>query len=330
MGEDDRREDEVTVDVGDEGQSEVDPFAVALRRAIERSGLSLTAISQRLRARRRPVSVATLSNWQSGRSLPGGEQSLGVLAALEDMLGREPDSLTGLVGAPRPRGRSVQPARFLGAQASRAIFRDALRELGFDSAEQYAQERVVHLFTVVDSDRDVQTVEYRIAVRALETGISRLPAVQLLGEDEPNEVPRCVPLTGCSIGRRVTWPEHRTYGAEMVLDGPLDAGQVAVFSYRVEFRAAATDLTASMYSVPRRANDVLVEVEFRGDRRPLGCERYRRSDAGEVVSEIRLDRRDRVQLSDARFGPGTFGLRWYWPEADDEDDEDDLDWEDGF
>ena len=62
-------------------------FAGVLRAAIEHSGLSLTTISQRLRARHRPVSVATLSHWQSGRSLPGGDQSLGVVAALEELLG---------------------------------------------------------------------------------------------------------------------------------------------------------------------------------------------------------------------------------------------------
>ncbi|WP_245822453.1 helix-turn-helix domain-containing protein [Brachybacterium avium] len=79
---------------------EDEKFAGELRRAIEQSGLTLTAISQRLRTRQRPVSVATLSNWQSGRSLPGGEQSLGVVAAIEELLGRPPESLAELVGAP--------------------------------------------------------------------------------------------------------------------------------------------------------------------------------------------------------------------------------------
>lgn len=113
-------------------------FASELRRAIEGSGLSLTAISQRLRARHRPVSVATLSNWQSGRSLPGGDQSLGVVAALEELLGKPPDSLADLVGAPRLRGRTSRPTRFLGRRSSKEVFGQALEELGFESARQYA------------------------------------------------------------------------------------------------------------------------------------------------------------------------------------------------
>src|SRR5699024_1623409 len=110
-------------------------FAAELCSAIEQSGLTLTAISQRLRTRRRPVSVATLSNWQSGRSLPGGEQSLGVVAALEELLGRSPDSLADLVGGPRLRGRTVRTTRFLGHRSSMVVFIVVLREWGY-SIEQ--------------------------------------------------------------------------------------------------------------------------------------------------------------------------------------------------
>jgi hypothetical protein len=39
---------------------------------------------------------------------------------------------------------------------------------------------------------------------------------------------------------------------------------------------------------------------------------------------VRLDHRDRLQISESRFGPGTFGLRWAW-DADDGFDEDDDD-----
>lgn len=291
-------------------------FASELRAAIERSGLSLTAISQRLRARHRPVSVATLSNWQSGRSLPSGEQSLGVVAALEELLGRSPDSFASLVGGPRLRGRGVREADFVVRRNSREVFRKALDELGFESARKYAHERVFHQHTIIDSESEVQRFDYRLMVRALESGTCRLPAVHILEETEPNLAPVYTPLEGCSVGRTVAWPDRRAYGVELLVDGQLDAGQVATFAYRVEMRARAEDLTAAMYSVPRRANDVLLEVEFRGDRRPVACERYRRTEREETITATRLDHRDRLQVSEARFGPGTFGLRWQW-ETDD-------------
>lgn len=301
-------------------------FARELRAAIERSQLSLTVISQRLRARHRPVSVATLSNWQSGRSLPGGEQSLGVVAALEELLGRPPESLADLVGAPRMRGRGVQPTSFLGRRSSRQVFQEALEELGFTSAQEYAHERVFQQFVAIDSSQDVQRFDYRIMVRALESGICRLPAVHVLEPSEPNVAPEYIPLEGCTIGRRVVWPERRAYGVELLIDGRLDAGQVATFAYRVDMRAQATDLTGALYSLPRRANDVLIEVEFRGDRKPVDFERYRRTEAGESVTPVRLDRRERLQLSEARFGPGTFGLRWTWGEDEVDEDDDGDSW----
>lgn len=304
---------------------EDEKFATELRRAIEQSGLTLTAISQRLRARHRPVSVATLSNWQSGRSLPGGEQSLGVVAALEELLGHPPDSLADLVGGPRLRGRTVRPTSFLGHRSSRQVFHDALRELGFSSPQQYAHERVMHQLATIDSSRSVQTVDFRVLVRTLESGVCRLPAVYVLESTEPNIAPRFVPIDGCSIGRRVVWPEQRVYGVELQVDGRLDAGQVASFAYRVELSARATDMKALVYSLPRRANDVLIEVEFRGDRRPVDCERYQRTEAGESTTAVRLDHRDRLQVSEARYGPGTLGLRWAWEEEYDDEDDEDLD-----
>src|SRR5699024_3177417 len=108
---------------------------------------------------------------------------------------------------------------------------------------------------------------------------------------------------------------------ELRVDGRLDAGQVVSFAYRVELSAQATDMTAVGYSLPRRANDVLNEAEFRGDRRPVDGRRYQRTEAGETTAAVRLDRRDRLQVSDARLGPRTPGLRR--EREDDGDDETD-------
>src|SRR5699024_12853008 len=108
-----------------------------------------TASSRRPRTRRRPVSVATLSNWQSGRRLPGGEQSLGVAAALEELLGRSPASLADLVGGPRLRGRTVRTTSFLGHRSSKEVFNDALRELWFTFAQQFVHERVFHKIVIL-------------------------------------------------------------------------------------------------------------------------------------------------------------------------------------
>lgn len=65
---------------------ETGPFALALRTAIRVRGLGLERIQYRLRRRGVPVSLATLSHWQSGRSRPDRPNSFAALAVLEQIL----------------------------------------------------------------------------------------------------------------------------------------------------------------------------------------------------------------------------------------------------
>ncbi|MEU3274763.1 hypothetical protein SAMN05421630_104413 [Prauserella marina] len=62
------------------------PFAVALRAAIRARGLGLERIQYRLRRKGVPVSLATLSHWQSGRCRPERPGSLAALHYLEEVL----------------------------------------------------------------------------------------------------------------------------------------------------------------------------------------------------------------------------------------------------
>ncbi|SFI43105.1 hypothetical protein SAMN04489731_110252 [Amycolatopsis regifaucium] len=88
------------------------PFADALRAAIRARGLGLDRIRYRLRGRGCSVSLATLSHWQSGRCRPERPESLLVLKNLEEVLGVPSDSLSRLLGPPRPsrspRGRAAR------------------------------------------------------------------------------------------------------------------------------------------------------------------------------------------------------------------------------
>lgn len=91
--------------------SDAGPFAVSLRAAIRARGLGLERIRYRLRARGTPVSLATLSHWQSGRCQPERPESLAALAALEEILEVPRGSLTGLL-ARHHRHPHRGPARF--------------------------------------------------------------------------------------------------------------------------------------------------------------------------------------------------------------------------
>lgn len=287
-------------------------FSSALRSSIDRSGLSLGQISHRLRGRGRPVSVSSISHWQSGRSRPDGPQSLGALAAMEEILGETPGTLMNRVGPPRQRGRTAQHSEISDFVHASEEVRDALAALGFVAPEDYPHERFVHQLSVIDGARSVQTTTSRVMVRALREGKGRLPAVQVLDENEPNVPPRVIALEGCSIGRTLAWPERRTYGTEILIDGHLEVGQQAVLAYRMEMTAEEKNVNGMFYTVPRRAHDIMLEIEFRGPGTPEGYERYRRNADGESVLPVRMDANDRIQVAESSFGPGLLGLRWGW------------------
>src|SRR5699024_12406769 len=90
------------------------------------------------------------------------------------------------------------------------------------------------------------------------------PAVKVPDEDEPNYPPSGCAREGCSTGRTLTWPERRTYGSEILIDGHLEVGQQAVLAYRMEMSAKERNVRGIFYTVPRRAHDIMIEIEFRG------------------------------------------------------------------
>lgn len=79
-------------------------FSEALRGAISDSGLSLDRIQARLQACGVPVSVTSLSYWQSGKRQPERQRSLRAVLALEQILSVPTGSLLTLLPPPRPRG----------------------------------------------------------------------------------------------------------------------------------------------------------------------------------------------------------------------------------
>ncbi|RZQ63330.1 transcriptional regulator [Amycolatopsis suaedae] len=85
------------------------PFAAALRAAIRARGLGLERIRYRLRAQGVPVSLATLSYWQSGRCQPERPGSIAALRCLEQLLEVPPGSLVRLLGPPRRAHRAAVP-----------------------------------------------------------------------------------------------------------------------------------------------------------------------------------------------------------------------------
>lgn len=79
------------------GAAGSESFATVLRAAIDASGLGLARINDHLRRRGVSVSIATLSYWQNGHSVPGRRSTLCALVHLEEVLRVAPGTLTARV-----------------------------------------------------------------------------------------------------------------------------------------------------------------------------------------------------------------------------------------
>ncbi|STD03480.1 Uncharacterised protein [Dermatophilus congolensis] len=65
-------------------------FARALRSAVAEAGFTLTGLRAELMERGLAVSVGTLSQWQTGRSVPLKDRSLVVVGEIERIVGAPP------------------------------------------------------------------------------------------------------------------------------------------------------------------------------------------------------------------------------------------------
>ncbi|NLG20366.1 MAG: XRE family transcriptional regulator [Actinomycetales bacterium] len=289
------------------------PFAVALREAIDQRGLGLGRLVARLEEAGTPVSAATLSYWQSGRSQPGRRTSMECLSTLEKVLELEPGQLAGQLGRPPVRGRHQQPP--------------TLRELWDElPAVVTAMERMAsgtndHLIRVsvhdrvhVGPDRTERSTLTRQIMRSERDGVDRL--VVMHGNDDPLcPVPTPQALHGCRVGRTTSAPGSGVVAAELLLPRSLRRGEFVTVEYL--FVQSAPYPPADRWERRRRTGNrqYVLEVVFDPDALPLSCERYSRPVDGQSTAEpldLRPDHSLLLVELDGR--PGVVGARWEWPD----------------
>ncbi|SDN12108.1 hypothetical protein SAMN04488074_13527 [Lentzea albidocapillata subsp. violacea] len=182
-------------------------FPEALRAAIERRGISLERLRERLARMGTPVSTATLSYWQSGRTQPERAASLAALRNLEDIVGMPLDALAGLLDPPRPRGRGALPGLTVSGSAffANAETVDQLID-GLDiSCDARLTRLSGHDRIQMGSDRAQLGRWSRQVLRAEEDGPDRLVVIHEV--DIPYQ--RTPKLSRCATARSVRPPSTR-------------------------------------------------------------------------------------------------------------------------
>jgi hypothetical protein len=289
---------------------EHESFPDALRAAIVASGRSLDSLRRRLEERGTPVSIATLSYWQSGRSRPQRSASLRAVLHLEELLQVPHGHLMDRIG---PRRKPFLPHDELtaaGLPIDHPEAERALAELGFGALHEVVD---VTLHDTLDVDHEgvarVRTI--RNVVRAVRAGAQRLPA--LLTIDVPSGGnAQFLPVSGCTLGRQVSRPDIGVFAAELVLDRPLRLGETAAAEHRVLLPRDHGSNPCIEYYLLREVTELVIWVRFSPDRLPTRVESYSDLGGKRTSTPIRLTGATSVQHVLHRVGPGVVGIRWIW------------------
>lgn len=291
----------------------VSTFAASLREAIDQRGLGLGRLVARLEEAGTPVSAATLSYWQSGRSRPGRRGSLECVSALEQILELTPGHLLGQLGRPAVRGRNAPPPTWSDLWNEVPAVVSAFEQMSTD-LDDHLTRVSFHDRVHVGPDHTERSTWTRQIMRAERDGVDRF--VAMYGNDDPTSpLPRARALDRCEISRTTHDPGTGIVAVEMMLPRPLRRGEFATVDY--EFVQSAPYPPAHRYERRRRAanRQYVLEVLFAPAAVPSGAERYCQPvDGAETVEELSIDPDHGLLLVELDGRPGVVGARWEWPQ----------------
>lgn len=289
-------------------------FAEVLTAAIQLRGLSLERIRGRLDEAGVPVSIATLSYWQSGRSLPTRSRSYHTLVALEDILGLESGHLTRHTHTSDGRTRralfpwqSVMPGTEIATQI--------IADLGIDMQGQIARVAMNDRLTI-KADRSESHQESRILWRADRNGVHRWPVVMQQDADagDLEALPRVEAVFGCRLGEVIEVPERHLVVAEMLAPRPLQRGEHVLSEYRITFAPTSTP----SFRLTRASADPLKCValcaRFDPHELPLQVRGAHSTGLGQEPTDfVDLELSDNeVQYIATDSSPGVHVMTWEW------------------
>lgn len=294
------------------------PFHEALHAAIDRSGLTLERLRDRLARRGIHVSLASLSYWRLGRSRPERADSLRAVQAIETILGLPRHSLEALLGPPRPRGRWAargqqvrRYGRMLEPAQSLAETVEALAGPSDGNLRPWCQDDAAQ----VDAGGVIRGIHTRQVLRAVDGHPDRHIAVYCAdpGTEPDAIVPEAV--ENCRLGRVRRHPIAPVIAVELLFDHALSAGRTHLLEYR--FTIEGGGVTALDY---RRAfrypvGSYVLSVRFTEPRLPVRCFELAQHGADGPPTpgdELALAPGRLVHLAATDVRRGVVGIGWEW------------------
>lgn len=276
-------------------------FAMRLTQAIVDSGLTLSRIRSDLAVAGHGVSVATLSYWSTGRSIPTRTRSRLLLDELERVLGVQPGWLTGCLWD----GVSTTGLDLTGRRERLA---HAIEDLGIRRDKGWEQLTVHHISTV-GADRAEKSAETRELVRAPRDGM-QFWAMAVTDHAGPAE---CHALACCEL-----LVQHQVEPGAAILsfamERPLRAGEALATSYRVDYPQHEDPSTELGYGLTNVTDFLVLETVFEGEMAGGFRHGFSAPDGSpEITTEAPvLVTGNRAQVVLERAQPGIHWLRWEW------------------
>ncbi len=317
-------------------------FDSVLSAAVAERGLTLDRLQERLVRAGVPVSVATLSYWQSGRSLPARRASLQTLPVLEAVLGLPPGHLTQhLPSRPsrRPTGGRARVATRATGSAEPAEPPEALVPVGEQAAAIMSEwgldltQRLTRLSIQdrqwIGEDRADGPINTRSVWRAEVDGVSSFPAVYVQDVEGPRGSEPLPPLTrgagpaaefgvvavtSCSVGRVARVDEVNLLVVELCFPTPLRRGEVVMTEHMFVPWPSGRLSDRIQRGIVHPMREVVLEAHFHPKATPARAFRYRRAvvDGPEIeLSEVAVNGAV-AQTVFVDVDRGTAGLRWEW------------------
>lgn len=286
-------------------------FARALTAAVEQRGLTLQRLNARLHRAGAGVSVATLSYWQTGRSLPTRSRSQRTLDALEDVLGMPSGTLVDLVTVDR-RERRPYAAGPWDLFAQFPAIAEIVAEMGL--CREALTRIAVHDRLHIDADRRSDRETSRQVLRAKRSRIARWP-IAYIQDGEGVAAPQLEARSGCRIGETITVPQQRLTVAEVILPRLLERGELAVIDLLVHWDRGSDTSRRLQRRCTDPTREVITEVQFHRDTLPRRVVGYQGIAPRDEVTDDQTDTSVLDGLAQrvvVDVPPGVQGLRWEW------------------
>lgn len=287
-------------------QSTEPTFAEVLSQAVGERNLTLDRLSTRLSQLGTPTSIATLSYWRTGRSVPTRARSLKAVEHLERILGVPTGHLVRSLPGDQMDRWDPQAAVDGGPDMM-----EALDALGLD-LNRHSTNQTIQATYFVSEDRLHLTERIRQLARADEDGWNRFAVVLDVGEDHRVPEPEAGP--GCRIGEQVRLKGGRQVVVEVLLPRRLFRGDLVGFEYSIHWSSDVRPFREHTRTMASGVRFLVMDAHLAG--KPASRARFFQAvsiDAPEEDDLIEeLPGGNHIQKAVRNVPAGLYGLGWDW------------------